>query len=840
MTFRPFNVSIPHIVYAVLGGFIVLFGMFSLLIREKLYIGEAPLAFVFGVIIGPYGANLFDPRSWGGGSDETVNAITLEVTRVILAVGVFAIGVELPKAYMQKHWKSLFFLLVPVMTWGWLVSAGLIFALIPGLSFLSSLAVAACLTPTDPILAAAVVGGKYADKHVPAHLRHLLAAESGCNDGAAFPFLYIAIYLATESSDKKAVEDWFLITWFYEVLLGVVFGAVLGIAFRHLMKFCEKTDLIDRQSYVAQYVSLAMFVIGVTTMLGSDDLLAAFSCGTAFAWDGFFNRQTEQSVFSSVIDLLFNIAAFVFIGAWMPFNTFSNAELTLSVWRLIVIAILILLLRRLPIILALYKWIPDVKTFREAVFSGHFGPIGVGAVFISTLAAGALPVPNNPTENQTEMLAATIQPIVSFMVLCSITIHGLSIPFFSLGRRVHSVSRTWSRHQSMDPTPEWATHTRAVSRPEDIIINRDSALERGELGHDGIGEKYPHLEQSTEEDSRKSEVPVSPSSSVPSKPDSGLETGDPRALTEGRSDIPPGGEEGTTEWREGPDIILERRAAPGEEEEVQVLRGAAAGTGSPETLHTFRGTPSEVEQSMERMKEKLKGRGRIEREEIEEVVKGIGEDVRGAGEDMKEFGEETMRKVRVAGQRFGNSSGSHEHPSPDTVANEEDDEGWTSDRSSPSSFKEPHAHADESARKRSKSPKQKVSAKAGSGHGHGSRRHRLSIRRSLLGHARHSTAPSEQRPIVAESPLGEDEEERGRQSTASGAGLPSMLGPEVSHRRVESLRIPMSRSSSPARSLRSVRFVSDGTSSPREERESPLSATSGRQVAFDLPRDTRS
>lgn len=84
---------------------------------QQLYIGEAPIAFVFGVIIGPYGANIVDPRSWGGGSQETVNAVTLEVTRVVLAVGVFAIGVELPKAYMAKHWKSLFFLLAPVMTW---------------------------------------------------------------------------------------------------------------------------------------------------------------------------------------------------------------------------------------------------------------------------------------------------------------------------------------------------------------------------------------------------------------------------------------------------------------------------------------------------------------------------------------------------------------------------------------------------------------------------------------------------------------------------------------------------------------------------------------------------
>ncbi len=144
------------------------------------------------------------------------------------------------------------------------------------------------------------------------------------------------------------------------------------------MKFCERHDLIDRHSYVAQYVSLAIFATGVTTLLGSDDLLSAFACGTAFAWDGFFNRQTEESVFSSVIDLLFNVAAFVFVGAWMPFGQFSNEELTLSVWRLIVIAILVLLLRRLPVMIALYKWIPDIKTFREAVFSGHFGPMGIG------------------------------------------------------------------------------------------------------------------------------------------------------------------------------------------------------------------------------------------------------------------------------------------------------------------------------------------------------------------------------------------------------------------------------------------------------------------------------
>jgi hypothetical protein len=68
-------------------------------------------------LLGPYGTNIFDPRSWGNGSNESINNITLEFTRVVIGIGVFAVGVELPKKYMYRHWKSLFFLLVPVMTW---------------------------------------------------------------------------------------------------------------------------------------------------------------------------------------------------------------------------------------------------------------------------------------------------------------------------------------------------------------------------------------------------------------------------------------------------------------------------------------------------------------------------------------------------------------------------------------------------------------------------------------------------------------------------------------------------------------------------------------------------
>jgi NhaP-type Na+/H+ or K+/H+ antiporter len=85
--------------------------------------------------------------------------------------------------------------------------------LFPNLTYISCLVVAACLTPTDPIICATIVGGKYAIKHVPVNLRQILSAESAANDGLAYPFLSISIYLITETSRRTAITKWFLVGW---------------------------------------------------------------------------------------------------------------------------------------------------------------------------------------------------------------------------------------------------------------------------------------------------------------------------------------------------------------------------------------------------------------------------------------------------------------------------------------------------------------------------------------------------------------------------------------------------------------------------------------------------
>ena len=144
--------------------------------------------------------------------------------------------------------------------------------------------------------------------------------------------------------------------------------------------------------------------------------------GNAISWDGDFNVHTEGEVFASVIDLVLNCACFIYIGAWLPFENFHIPELGITPWRLATLCVAILFVRRIPAMFMLYKWIPEIRNWKEALFTGHFGPMGVGAVFVSTLALHKLPSPRYPPETQQDYLALMLQPIVTSVVLGSIII----------------------------------------------------------------------------------------------------------------------------------------------------------------------------------------------------------------------------------------------------------------------------------------------------------------------------------------------------------------------------------------------------------------------------------
>lgn len=57
----------PHLSYLIITSFLILYALFSLMIRNRLHLSEPPLATLFGIIVGPRGLGFIDPNSWGFG-----------------------------------------------------------------------------------------------------------------------------------------------------------------------------------------------------------------------------------------------------------------------------------------------------------------------------------------------------------------------------------------------------------------------------------------------------------------------------------------------------------------------------------------------------------------------------------------------------------------------------------------------------------------------------------------------------------------------------------------------------------------------------------------------------
>lgn len=424
----------PHLSYLIITSFLILYALFSSMIRNRLHLSEPPLATLFGIIVGPRGLRFLDPYSWGFSDD-----IVQETTRVIVGIQCFAVGLELPDGYIGKKWRALLVLLGPVMTIGWLICAGFIM-LIFDADIATAFTISACLTPTDPVLAASVLSNSQFSERVPRRIRDLLSAESGCNDGVSFPFLFMGLSLLTKSTAGGVFKKWFLITILYQCVAGIAIGIFLGYMFNRLYRFSEKRQMIGPASYLAFYLLAAVFCIGLASTIGVDDFLVAFCAGRGFSHGG--NSPTENTTLPVIIDLMINSAFFVFFGAMVPWESFHALD-SITPLRLFGLLAVILLFRRIPIVFMLYKckMLPLVRTTTEALFVGHFGPMGVGALFLAIEARAqletntSLPLPHPPQHLPTDRKRAIkmIWPVVSFIVLGSIFIHGLSTLVISVG-----------------------------------------------------------------------------------------------------------------------------------------------------------------------------------------------------------------------------------------------------------------------------------------------------------------------------------------------------------------------------------------------------------------------
>jgi NhaP-type Na+/H+ or K+/H+ antiporter len=355
------NVDRLYLVFAVTGLAGAALALVSRSIR-RMPLSEPLIALLLGVLLGPQLLGLLDI------GPELRDPLLLEGARLLLAGSVMAAALRFPVTELTSLTRSVVLLLLVVMPLA--AAAGGVAALLLGLPLALALVLGACLSPTDPVLAASVVTGEPAEHDLPARIRRLLTTESGANDGLALPLVGLALVSvlpATHFTDAATRLAW-------EVFGGVVIGLLLGMLAGWAVRVAARQRSLTRGPELVFTLLLAVAVLGVARLAGTDGVLAVFVAGLAYNRFVDQHERGSQDAIDEAVNRYAVIPLFLILGAVLPWREWIDFGPVA-----ILFVVVVLLIRRLPFVLALAR--PLGLRWRDATFAGWFGPVGVSAVF---------------------------------------------------------------------------------------------------------------------------------------------------------------------------------------------------------------------------------------------------------------------------------------------------------------------------------------------------------------------------------------------------------------------------------------------------------------------------
>lgn len=222
--------------------------------------------------------------------------------------------------------------------------------------------------------------------------------ESGINDGIGTPYWLLPVAIITSSNPAK---EFFVTGIIEDTILASASGFALGTIVRLLWNAAKKREWVDKESRLVWTLALALFTTGLVSfctspttghadiqfeLIGWNELIACFFCGVAMDWDGELHQDDLHSHFSEGIDAILDVSVFTTLGTVLPWSVWLNPDPPVSITRLVGFSIGILALRRIPAVLAVARWVPEIRSFREAMFVGWFGPMGIGAIYYALKA----------------------------------------------------------------------------------------------------------------------------------------------------------------------------------------------------------------------------------------------------------------------------------------------------------------------------------------------------------------------------------------------------------------------------------------------------------------------
>jgi NhaP-type Na+/H+ or K+/H+ antiporter len=287
--------------------------------------------------------------------------------------------------------------------------------LVLGFGFWSALLVGAALAPTDAVLGESVMS----NPRVPARIRGVLNVESGLNDGIATPVVLLAIAALGSEEGTSGVHG--VGHAALALVVGAVTGLIVGCAGGLLIRHARARGWLSAELSGPATLALALLAFTVALLVDGNGFVAAFVAGISFGNTAGRAEQlavyfVEQSAeLASMLSwLIFGAVALPTVRHWVEWRTVGYAVLSLTVIRMIPVAIALL-----------------GAGFRRSsvAFIGWFGPRGLASVIFALLALEDL-------GHAAQELAA----VIGLTVVLSVVAHGLTAR--PLSRRLQTAEQT--------------------------------------------------------------------------------------------------------------------------------------------------------------------------------------------------------------------------------------------------------------------------------------------------------------------------------------------------------------------------------------------------------------
>ena len=237
---------------------------------EKYYLFNIPLVSIaLGIILYllPINLPIPDPIKY----EKEI----LKLSEIVVIISLMGAGLTINKDFSIRGYRIPLLLVLITMTGCIAVTAllGWWFGLVPA----SAILLGAVFAPTDPVLASDIQVKQEEEEDEEHPVQFNLSSEAAINDGMAFPFTWLAVWVAMYGFDTSEwLSTWFLKDLLYRIvggtIIGYVFGKIMAWVFFELpreIRFSPK-----KLGFLA--IAITFFVYGVTEAVHAYGFISVF------------------------------------------------------------------------------------------------------------------------------------------------------------------------------------------------------------------------------------------------------------------------------------------------------------------------------------------------------------------------------------------------------------------------------------------------------------------------------------------------------------------------------------------------------------------------------------